>query len=64
MPHDFFPLSSESDIVQGQAMVAQEFHIYDENMLASRFFFFVDKVQAIWQAKAKAVEAGQVYIGG
>ena len=45
-------------------MVAQEFHIYDENMLASRFFFFVDKVQAIWKAKAKAVEAGQVYIGG
>lgn len=64
MHHDFFPLSSEADIVQGQALIAQEFHIYDENMLASRFFFLAEKVQGIWKTKSQAIEKGQVYIGG
>jgi hypothetical protein len=64
MPHDFFPLSSESSIVQGQTLIAQEFHVYDENMLAATFFYMAEKVQVVWKTKAKAIESKHIYIGG
>jgi hypothetical protein len=60
----FFPLSSEEEIVNRTFLIAQEFHIHDENMLVSRFLWLSDKIPNIHQAKAKAVEAGEVYIGG
>lgn len=47
-----------------QRVLAQEFHLYDENMLASRLFFLSESVRDIWKKKADAVERGQVYIGG
>ncbi len=64
MHSPFFPLSSEGQLAERQALIAQEFHIYDESMLASRFFYLSDKVPVIWKNRAKAVEAGEVYIGG
>jgi hypothetical protein len=64
MHSPFFPLSSEGQLVERQALISQEFHIYDESMLASRFFYLSDKVPVIWNSKAKAVESGEVYIGG
>ena len=60
----FFPLSSEEEIVQRSFLLAQEFHIYDENMPVSRFIYLSDRVQSVWQHKAKATEKGEVYIGG
>ena len=52
------------ELANRQALIAQEFHIYDESMLASRFFYLSDKVQVIWQNKKKAITDGEVYIGG
>lgn len=46
------------------ARVAQEFHIYDERMPASRLFFLSEKALAVWDKKAKALSENQVYIGG
>lgn len=60
----FFPLSSEEQILRRQATLAQEFHIYDENMLVSRLIYLSDKVRDVWKSKAKAIEDGQVYVGG
>ena len=45
-------------------MIAQEFHVYDEDMLSSRLFYLSNKVQDIWRLKAKTIEEGRVYIGG
>lgn len=45
-------------------MIGQEMHIYDENMLASRLFYFSGYVQEAWKVKAKAISEGAVYIGG
>ena len=60
----FFPLNSEEQLLRRQSVIAQEFHIYDENMLVSRLIYLSDKVQDIWKAKAKAIEEGKIYIGG
>ncbi len=60
----FLPQVSEEQILQRTAVLAQEFHIYDEQMLASRFFYLSDRVQEIWKVKAKAVEERKIYIGG
>lgn len=60
----FFPLSSEAEIVDRQTRIAQEFHIWDENMLSSTFFYMSNKVVSIWEDKVKAHKEGQIYIGG
>lgn len=64
MHSPFFPLESEREIVERQARLSQEFHIYDESMLASRFFFLSDKAPVIWNNKAEAIKKNEVYIGG
>jgi len=58
------PRVSEEDILQRQTAIAQEFHIYDEDMPTSRLFFMSDKVSHIWKTKAKAIEEGKIYVGG
>ena len=60
----FFPLNSEEQILIRQSTIAQEFHIYDENMLVSRLIYLSDKVREVWKSKAKAVTEKQIYIGG
>lgn len=60
----FFPQSSEEQILRRQATLAQEFHVYDENMLVSRLIYLSDKVNEIWKSKSKAIEDGKIYIGG
>jgi hypothetical protein len=62
-PH-FFPLNSEAEIVEREARLAQEFGIYDESMLVSRFIYLSDKVLAIWKVKQETIEKGATYIGG
>jgi hypothetical protein len=52
------------ELADRQTLIAQEFHIYDESMLASRFYYLSDKVQNIWQNKKKAITDGEIYIGG
>jgi hypothetical protein len=47
-----------------QATIAQEFHIYDENMLSSRLFYLSASAKQIWENKKSAIESGMVYIGG
>lgn len=64
MHYRFFPLSSDRELLDRQAIISQEFHIYDETMLASRFFYLSDKAPVLWQNKADAIEKGSVYIGG
>lgn len=60
----FFPLSSEAEITDRLCRIAQEFHIYDENMPVHRFLYFSDKVPLVWNAKKDAIEKQEVYIGG
>ncbi len=64
MHSPFFPLRSEAEIVDRQFQLAQEFHIYDETMLAQRFFYLSDKVDVVRAHKAKAVEENKIYLGG
>jgi hypothetical protein len=59
----FFPLSSEDEILDRIARVAEEFHIYEENMLVSRLMYLSDKAIEIRRLKVKAVESKAVYIG-
>jgi hypothetical protein len=47
-----------------QSIVAQELHVYDEQMLASRLFYFSSYVKEVWKHKGDAIEKGVVYIGG
>ncbi len=47
-----------------QRVIAQEFHIYDEEMLASRLFYMSAAVKEVWQSKKKAYEEKQIYFGG
>lgn len=58
----FFSLGSD-EILKRQTRIAQEFGIYDPDMLASAFFYFSDKVQNIWETKAECIEKGTIYIG-
>lgn len=60
----FFPQNSEADLTIRQEQIAQEYGIYNENMLASMFFFMSDRVKVIRDNKAKAIENKQIYIGG
>ena len=60
----FFHLRSESDILQLQSRISECYHIYDENMLASRFFWLAQKAVVIWEARADADEKRQIYYGG
>jgi len=64
MRNRFFPRVSEQELLTRTRLIAQEFHIFDENMLASRLFFLSESVTAIWDAKKKAIEKGEIYIGG
>ena len=52
------------ELAERQSLIAQEFHIYDESMLSSRFFYLSDKVSAIWRNKQNAIKDGEIYIGG
>ena len=63
MHYRFFPLSSDLELLERQSKISQEFHVYDENMLASRFFFLSDKVGVIRQHKLEALKNNEVYIG-
>jgi hypothetical protein len=47
-----------------QRCIAQEFHVYDENMLASNLFYLSEHARQIWKSKKEAIESGSVYIGG
>jgi len=47
-----------------QGTIAQELHVHDDNMLASRLFYLADYVREVWKRKAEAVSKGEVYIGG
>lgn len=47
-----------------QSTIAQEFGIYDENMLSSRLFYLSSYAKQVWENKKNAVESGVVYIGG
>lgn len=62
-PH-FFPLNSEAEIVEREFRLAQEFGIYDEDMLVSRFIYLSDKVVKVWKTKAESASKGEIYIGG
>jgi len=44
--------------------IAQEFHVYDEQMLTSRLFYLSDFAQEIWKSKEEAMKENRVYIGG
>ena len=59
----FFPLNFEQ-MLKRQTQVAQEFHIYDDNMLVSTLLYMSDKVADIWGTKAKCIEENKIYIGG
>lgn len=60
----FFPLSSNSEVEQAVARVAQEFGVYDDKMPAYRLFFLSDKVLSVWDNKVKAQSENKIYIGG
>ena len=60
----FFPLNSEAEIVEREFRIAQEFGIYEEDMLVSRFMWLSDKVLAVRKAKVEAMQKGETYIGG
>jgi hypothetical protein len=47
-----------------QATVAQELHVYDEQMLSSRLFYLTSAVKQIWENKKNAIESGVIYVGG
>lgn len=59
----FFHLSS-NELLKRQTQIAQEFGVYDENMLVSSLIYQSDKVRDIWKTKAKCIEENTVYIGG
>lgn len=60
----FFPLQSKEEVLNRKIRLAQEFHIYDEQMPVFDFMYMSDKVLDIWKSKKKALESGTVYIGG
>ena len=62
-PH-FFPLNSEAEIIEREFKLAQEFGIYDEDMLVNRFIYLSDKVTVVRRSKQECIENGTVYIGG
>jgi hypothetical protein len=47
-----------------QGMIAQEFGVYDENMLSSRLLYLSSLAKQIWENKKTAIEQGLIYIGG
>jgi len=60
----FFPLVSDEDLMRMQGVIAQEFGIYDEQMLSSRTFYLASLAKQIWENKKTSIESGMVYIGG
>lgn len=47
-----------------QGVIAQEFGIYDEDMLSSRTMYLASLAKQIWENKKTSIESGMVYIGG
>ena len=47
-----------------KARLAQEFGVYSEDMPVIDFMYLSDYVLQVWENKRKAIESGQVYVGG
>jgi len=60
----FLPRITEADILYMQRTIAQELHIYDDQMLSSRLFYLSTFVKDVWKRKAEAIKNGEIYIGG